>query len=152
MQPLSSFLKICNLCIAITINLLLPMSRCCLEVVGISKHLVWCCIFGKCQNLGGSDKMYYAATIQFFNNVQFVHSNYHKLIFANEQMMFEGCRNFKTSSLVLYFWKMSKFRWNCNYHKFIFANEQMMFGGCRNFKTSSLVSYFWKISKFRWKL
>ena len=29
------------------------MSRWCLKVVGISKLLVWCCIFGKCQNLGG---------------------------------------------------------------------------------------------------
>ena len=46
------------------------MGRWCLEVVGISKHLVCC------QNLGGSDEMYYAATIQF--------SNYHKFIFANE--------------------------------------------------------------------
>ena len=45
------------------------MSRWCLEVVGISKHLVWCHIFGKCQNLGGSDEMYYAATIQFSKNV-----------------------------------------------------------------------------------
>ena len=41
------------------------MSRCCLEVVEISKHLVWCRIFEKCKNLGGSDEMYYAATIQF---------------------------------------------------------------------------------------
>ena len=84
MQPLYNFLKMCNLCIAITINLYLQMSRCCLEVVGISKHLVWCRIFGKCQNLGGSDEMYYAATIQFSKNVQFVHCNYHKFIFANE--------------------------------------------------------------------
>ena len=114
-----------------------------MEVVGISKHLVWCCIFGKCENLGGSDEMYYAATIQFSKNVQFVHCNYHKFIFAKEQMMFGGCSNFKTSSLVSYFWKMSKnlggsdemyyvatrqFSKNlqfvhCNYHKFIFANE-----------------------------
>ena len=73
MQPLYNFLKIKNLYIAITINLFLPMSRWCLEVVGISKHLVWCCIFGKCQNLRGSDEiaitinlfLYYAATIQF---------------------------------------------------------------------------------------
>ena len=63
---------------------ILQMSRCCLEVVSISKHLVWCHIFGKCQNLGGSDEMYYAATIQFSKNVQFVHCNYHKFIFANE--------------------------------------------------------------------
>ena len=142
MQPLYNFLKMCNLCIAITINLFLPMSRWCLEVVGISKHLVWCCIFGKCQNLGGSDEMYYAATIQFSKNVQFVHCNYHKFIFTNEQMLFGGCRNFKTSSLVSYFWKMSKFTRSyemyytatiqfskniefvhCNYHEFIFANE-----------------------------
>ena len=97
--------------IAITINLFLPMSRWCLEVVGISKHLVWCCIFGKCQNLGRSNEMYYAATKQFSKNVQFLHCNYHKFIFTNEQMLFGGCRNFKTSSLVWYFWKMSKFRW-----------------------------------------
>ena len=84
MQPLYNFLKMWNLCIAITINLFLPMSRWCLEVVGISKHLVWCRIFGKCQNLGGSDEMYYAATIQFSKNVEFVHCNYHKFIFANE--------------------------------------------------------------------
>ena len=50
-----------NLCIAITINLSLPMNRWCLEFVGISKHLFWCHIFGKCQNLIGSDEMYYAA-------------------------------------------------------------------------------------------
>ena len=47
MQPLYNFLKMCNLCIAITINLFLPMSRWCLKVVGISKHLVWCHIFWK---------------------------------------------------------------------------------------------------------
>ena len=105
MQPLYNFLKMCNLCIAITINLFLPMNKWCLEVVGISKHLVWCHIFGKCQNLGGSDEMYYAATIQFSKNVQFVHCNYHKFIFTNEQMMFGGCRNFKTSSLVSIFGK-----------------------------------------------
>ena len=58
--------------IAITINLSLPMSRCYLEVVGISKHLVWCHIFLKCQNLGGSDEMYYAATIQFSKNIEFL--------------------------------------------------------------------------------
>ena len=89
----------------------MPMSRWCLEAVGISKHLVWCCIFGKCQNLGRSNEMYYAATKQFSKNVQFLHCNYHKFIFTNEQMLFGGCRNFKTSSLVWYFWKMSKFRW-----------------------------------------
>ena len=70
--------------IAITINLFLPMSRWCLEVVGISKHLFWCRIFEKYQNLGGSNEMYYAATVQFSKNVQFVHCNYHKFIFANE--------------------------------------------------------------------
>ena len=80
-------------------------------VVGISKHLVWCWIFGKCQNLGGSNEMYYAAVIQFSENVQFVHSNYHKFIFTNEHMLFGGCINFKAFSLVSYFWKMSKFRW-----------------------------------------
>ena len=61
-----------NLYIAITINLFLPMSRWCLEVVEISKHLVWCHIFGKCENLGGSEEMYYAVSIQFSKNVQFV--------------------------------------------------------------------------------
>ena len=65
MQPLYNFLKMCNLCIAITINLFLPMSRWCLEVVGISKHLVWCRIFGKCQNLGESDEKYHAAVYNF---------------------------------------------------------------------------------------
>ena len=84
MQPLYNFLKMCNLCIAITLNLFLPINRWCLNSVGISEHVVWCCIFGKCQNLGGSDEMYYAATIQFSKNVEFVHSNYHKFIFANE--------------------------------------------------------------------
>ena len=59
----------CNLCIAIIINLALPMSRWSLEVVLNSKHLVWCVIFGKCQNLGESDEMYHA---------------YYKLIFTNE--------------------------------------------------------------------
>ena len=96
MQPLYNFLKMCNLCIAITINLYLQMSRCCLEVVSISKHLVWCHIFGKCQNLGGSDRIYYAATIHFSRNIEFVHCNHHKFIFANQKMMFGGCRNFKT--------------------------------------------------------
>ena len=84
MQPLDNFQKMYNLCIPITINLYLQMSTCCLEVVSISKHLVWCHIFGKCQNLGGSDEMYYTATIQFSKNVGFVHCNYHKFIFANE--------------------------------------------------------------------
>ena len=60
------------------------MSRWCLEVVGISKHLVWCCVFGKYQNLIESDEMYYPATIQFSENIEFVHCNYHKFIFANE--------------------------------------------------------------------
>ena len=82
MQPLYNFLKMCNLCIAITINLFLPMSRWCLKVVGISKHLVWCHMFGKCQNLGESNEMYH--TIQFSKNVQFVYCNYHQFIFANE--------------------------------------------------------------------
>ena len=97
----------CNLCIGITINLFLPMSRWCLKVVGISKHLVWCRIFGKSQNLHGSDEIYYAVTIQFSKNIEFVHYNHHKFIFANEYMMFRGCRNFKTSSFLSYFWKMS---------------------------------------------
>ena len=74
MNPLSNFLKMCNLCIAITINLALPMSRLSLEVVGISKHLVWC------QNLGKSDEMYHESTFQFSKNVQFVYYNYHKFI------------------------------------------------------------------------
>ena len=60
------------------------MSRWCLEVTGISKHLVWCCIFGKCQNSGLSNEMYYAATIQFSKNMEFMPCNYHKFIFANE--------------------------------------------------------------------
>ena len=106
MQPLYNFLKMCNLCIGITTNLFLPMSRWCLKVVGISKHLVWCRIFG--QNLRGSDEIYYAVTIQFSKNIEFVHYNPHKkFIFANEYMMFRGCRNFKTSSFLSYFWKMS---------------------------------------------
>ena len=60
------------------------MSRWCLEVVGILKYVVWCCILRKCQNLGGNDEMYYAATIQFSKNIEFMHSNYHKFIFTNE--------------------------------------------------------------------
>ena len=84
MQPLYNFLKMYNLCIPITINLYLQMSRCCLEVVSISKHVVWCRIFGKCENLGGSDEMYYTATIHFSRNIEFVHYNYYKFIFANE--------------------------------------------------------------------
>ena len=55
-----------------------------------SRHLIWCCIFGKCpENLGGSNisnVMYYTATVQFSKNVQFVHCNYHKFIFANESI------------------------------------------------------------------
>ena len=74
----------CNLCIAITINLALPMSRLSLEVEDISKRLVWCHIFGKCQNLGERDEMYHEATKQFSKNVQFVYCNYHKFSFANE--------------------------------------------------------------------
>ena len=69
MQPLYNFLKMWNFCITVTINLFLPMSRWCLEVVGISKHLVWFRIFKNCENLDGSDEMYYAATIQFSKNV-----------------------------------------------------------------------------------
>ena len=83
-ELLYKFLKMCNLCIAITINLALSMSRLSLEVVLISKHLVWCRIFRKCQNLGESDEMYHKATIQFSKNVQFVYCNYHKFSFANE--------------------------------------------------------------------
>ena len=83
-ELLYNFLKMCNLCIAITINLFLPMSRWCLIGCRISKHLVWCHIFGKCQNLSESYEMYHAATIQFSKNVQFVYCNYHKFIFANE--------------------------------------------------------------------
>ena len=83
-ELLYNFLKMCKLCITITINLVLPMSRWCLKVIGISKHLVWCRMFGKCQNLGESDEMYHAAIIQFSKNVQFVYCNYHKFIFANE--------------------------------------------------------------------
>ena len=60
-----NFLNMCNLCIAITINLFLPTSRWYLEVVGISKHLVWCRIFEKCDNLCESNEMYHAVTIQF---------------------------------------------------------------------------------------
>ena len=63
-------------------NFKIPMSRCCLEGVGISKHQFLCHIFGKCQNLDGSDKMYYAAIIQFSKNVEFVHCNYHKFYFC----------------------------------------------------------------------
>ena len=59
----------CNLCIAITINLFLPMSRWCLEVVGISKHLVWCRIFGKCQNLGESDEKYRMGLLYKFSEI-----------------------------------------------------------------------------------
>ena len=119
----------CNLCIAITINLFLPMSRWCLKVIGISKHLVWCRMFGKCQNLGESNEMYHAATIQFSKNVQFVYCNYHQFIFANESDVW-GCRNFKTSSLVSYFWKMSKFRWkqwnvSCSHYNFLKSAVQL---------------------------
>ena len=64
MQLLNNFVKFCNLCIAITINLFLPISRWYLELVGLFKYLVWCHIFAKCQNLGNNEK-YYAATIQF---------------------------------------------------------------------------------------
>ena len=41
------------------------MSRWCLKVVGISKHLVWCHIFEKYDNLCESDEMYHVVTIQF---------------------------------------------------------------------------------------
>ena len=73
-----------------------------MKVLSILKHLVWYHIFGKCQNLGESDEIYHATNIQFSKNVQFVYCNYHKFIFTNELMMFEGCINFKTSSLVSY--------------------------------------------------
>ena len=59
-------------------------------------------MFGKCQNLGESNEMYHAAIMQFSKNLQFVYCNYHQFIFANEQMMFEGYKNFKTCSLVSY--------------------------------------------------
>ena len=39
-------------------------------------------MFGKCQNLGESNEMYHAATIQFSKNVQFVYCNYHQFIFC----------------------------------------------------------------------
>ena len=38
-------------------------------------------MFGKCQNLGESNEMYHAETIQFSNNVQFVYYNYYKFSF-----------------------------------------------------------------------
>ena len=60
------------------------MTRLCLKVAGISKHLVWCSTFGKCQNLGESDEMYCEATIQFSKNVQLMYCNYHQFIFVNE--------------------------------------------------------------------
>ena len=83
MQPLYYFVRFCSLCIAITINLFLPISRWYLELVGLFKYLVWCHIFEKCQNLGGNDENY-AAAKQFCKDLQFVHCNYHKLIFANQ--------------------------------------------------------------------
>ena len=84
MQPLYNFVRFCNLCIAITINLFLPISRWYLELVGLFKYLVWCHIFEKCQNLGRNNEKYYAGTIQFCKILQFVHCNYHKFIFANQ--------------------------------------------------------------------
>ena len=84
MQPLYNFVRFCNLCIAITINLFLPISRWYLELVGLFKYLVWCHIFEKCQNLGINNEKYYAATILFCKILQFVHCNYHKFIFANQ--------------------------------------------------------------------
>ena len=84
MQPLYKFVRFCNLCIAITINLFLEISKWYLELVGLFKYLVWCHIFGKCQNLGGKDKKYYTAAIQFCKILQFVHCNYHKFIFGNQ--------------------------------------------------------------------
>ena len=78
------FSKNVQFVIAITTNLFLPMSIWCLKVVEISEHVVWCRIFGKCQNLHGSDEMYYTATIQFSKNIELVHCNYHKFIFTNE--------------------------------------------------------------------
>ena len=142
MQSLYDFLKMWNLCIAITIILFLPMSRWCLEVVGISKHLVWCHIFGKCQNLGGSDEMYYAATIQFSKNVQFViaiTTNLFlpmsrwclKVVEISEHVVwcriFGKCQNLHGSD-EMYYTATIQFSKNielvhCNYHKFIFTNE-----------------------------
>ena len=149
-QPLYNFLKMCNLCIAITINLFLPMSRWCLEVVGISKHLVWCCIFGKCQNLGGSDEMYYAATIQFSNNVQFVHSNFLFLPMSRWCLevvgiskhlvwccIFGKCQNLGGSD-EMYYAATIQFSKNVNLCIAIFLP---IFQNC-------LVSYFWKMSIF----
>ena len=71
-QPLYNFLKMCNLCIAITINLFANADD------------VW--RFGEFQNindqnLGGSDELYYV-TIQFSKNA-ILHCNYHQFIFAN---------------------------------------------------------------------
>ena len=60
------------------------MSRCMFGGSGISKHLVWCHIFGKCQNLSGNNEKHNWAVIQFSKNVQFVYYNYHKFSFANE--------------------------------------------------------------------
>ena len=142
MQPLHDFLKMWNLCIAITMILFLPMSRWCLEVVGISKHLVWCHIFGKCQNLGGSDEMYYAATIQFSKNVQFVIAITTNLFLPMSRWclevvgiskhlvwchIFGKCQNLDGSDEMYYtatiqFSKNIEFM-HCNYHEFIFANE-----------------------------
>ena len=81
MQLLNNFVKFCNLCIAITINLVLAISRWYLELVGLFKYLVWCHNFVQCQNLGGNNEKYNAATIWFCKILQFVHCNYHKFYF-----------------------------------------------------------------------
>ena len=111
------------------------MNRWCLEVVGISKHVVWRCIFVKCQNLTQSDEMYCAATIQFSKNIEFVHCNYHQIYFcqwvddclevvgiSNDLVwchIFGKCQNLGGSN-EMYYAATIQFS---NYHKFIFANE-----------------------------
>ena len=86
MQPLYNFVRFCNLCIAITINSFLPISRWYLELVGLFKYLVWCHIFGKCQNLGRNNEKYYAGTIQFCK----IHMSY-----------FEKCQNLGSNDQLL---------------------------------------------------
>ena len=110
-MKLYNFLKMCNLCIAITINLFLPMSRWCLEVVGISKHLVWCHIFGKCQNLSGNNEKHNWAVIQFLKMCNLCITITINLVLPLSRWCLEVAEISKTSSLVSYFWKMSKFRW-----------------------------------------
>ena len=79
------FQKYSNLCIAITINLYLPIRQMMFGGCRNFKTIQFGVrIFEKCQNLGGSNEMYYAAIIQFSKNVQFVHCNHHKFIFANK--------------------------------------------------------------------